>query len=57
MPRSCRKNNVIEASTSYEGPPPHPGPLMDAVACQYRKAADGGYGGKDMAAIFRAFRL
>jgi 3-hydroxyisobutyrate dehydrogenase len=31
--------------------------LMDAVACQYRKAADGGYGGEDMAAIFRAFRL
>ena len=31
--------------------------LMDAVACQYRKAADGGYGGEDMAAIYRAFRL
>lgn len=30
--------------------------LMDAVACQYRKAADGGYGGEDMAAVFRAFR-
>ena len=41
---------------SYEGPPPH-ATLMDAVACQYRKTADGGYGGEDIAAIFRAFRL
>jgi 3-hydroxyisobutyrate dehydrogenase len=30
--------------------------LMDAVASQYRKAADGGYGGEDMAAVYRAFR-
>ena len=30
--------------------------LMDAVACQYRKAADGGHGGEDMAAVYRAFR-
>jgi 3-hydroxyisobutyrate dehydrogenase len=31
--------------------------LMDAVAFQFRKAADGGHGGKDMAAVYRAFRL
>jgi 3-hydroxyisobutyrate dehydrogenase len=30
--------------------------LMDAVACQFRKAADGGHGGEDMAAVYRAFR-
>jgi 3-hydroxyisobutyrate dehydrogenase len=30
--------------------------LMDAVACQYRKAADSGHGGEDMAAVYRAFR-
>lgn len=30
--------------------------LMDAVARQFRKAADGGHGGEDMAAIYRAFR-
>jgi 3-hydroxyisobutyrate dehydrogenase len=30
--------------------------LMDAVAGQYRKAADGGHGGEDMAAVYRAFR-
>jgi 3-hydroxyisobutyrate dehydrogenase len=29
--------------------------LMDAVASQYRKAADGGHGGEDMAAVYRAF--
>jgi 3-hydroxyisobutyrate dehydrogenase len=29
--------------------------LMDAVASQYRKAADGGHGGRDMAAVYRAF--
>jgi 3-hydroxyisobutyrate dehydrogenase len=31
--------------------------LMEAVARQFRKAADGGHGGEDMAAIYRAFRL
>jgi 3-hydroxyisobutyrate dehydrogenase len=31
--------------------------LMDAVARQFRKAADGGHGGEDMAAVYRAFRL
>jgi 3-hydroxyisobutyrate dehydrogenase len=30
--------------------------LMDAVASQYRKTADGGHGGEDMAAVYRAFR-
>jgi 3-hydroxyisobutyrate dehydrogenase len=30
--------------------------LMDAVARQFRKAADGGHGEEDMAAIYRAFR-
>jgi 3-hydroxyisobutyrate dehydrogenase len=30
--------------------------LMDAVASQYRKAADRGHGGEDMAAVHRAFR-
>jgi 3-hydroxyisobutyrate dehydrogenase len=30
--------------------------LMEAVASQYRKAADAGYGEEDMAAVFRAFR-
>ena len=30
--------------------------LMDAVAGQFRKAADGGHGGEDMAAVYRAFR-
>jgi 3-hydroxyisobutyrate dehydrogenase len=30
--------------------------LMEAVACQFRKAADGGHGGEDMAAVYRAFR-
>jgi 3-hydroxyisobutyrate dehydrogenase len=30
--------------------------LMDAVARQFRKAADGGHGGEDMAAVYRAFR-
>jgi 3-hydroxyisobutyrate dehydrogenase len=30
--------------------------LMDAVACQFRKAADLGHGGEDMAAVHRAFR-
>jgi 3-hydroxyisobutyrate dehydrogenase len=30
--------------------------LMDAVACQFRKAADRGHGGEDMAAVYRAFR-
>jgi len=30
--------------------------LMDAVARQFRKAADGGHGGEDMAAIYQAFR-
>jgi 3-hydroxyisobutyrate dehydrogenase len=30
--------------------------LMDAVACQCRKAAEGGYGGQDMAAVYPAFR-
>jgi 3-hydroxyisobutyrate dehydrogenase len=30
--------------------------LMDAVAQQFRKAADDGHGGEDMAAIYRAFR-
>jgi 3-hydroxyisobutyrate dehydrogenase len=29
--------------------------LMDAVARQFRKAADGGHGGEDMAAVYRAF--
>ena len=29
--------------------------LIDAVALQYRKAADGGHGGQDMAAVYRAF--
>jgi 3-hydroxyisobutyrate dehydrogenase len=30
--------------------------LMDAVAQQFRKAADFGHGGEDMAAVFHAFR-
>ena len=30
--------------------------LIDAVALQYRKAADGGHSGEDMAAIYQAFR-
>jgi 3-hydroxyisobutyrate dehydrogenase len=30
--------------------------LIDAVAQQYRKAADRGHGGEDMAAVIRAFR-
>jgi 3-hydroxyisobutyrate dehydrogenase len=30
--------------------------LMDAVARQYRKAAERGHGGEDMAAVYRAFR-
>jgi 3-hydroxyisobutyrate dehydrogenase len=30
--------------------------LMEAVASQYRKAADAGHGEEDMAAVFRAFR-
>jgi 3-hydroxyisobutyrate dehydrogenase len=30
--------------------------LMDAVARQFRAAADRGHGGKDMAAVYRAFR-
>jgi 3-hydroxyisobutyrate dehydrogenase-like beta-hydroxyacid dehydrogenase len=30
--------------------------LVDAVAQQYRNAADGGHGGEDMAAVIRAFR-
>jgi len=30
--------------------------LMDAIAGQYRKAADGGHGADDMAAVYRAFR-
>jgi 3-hydroxyisobutyrate dehydrogenase len=30
--------------------------LIDAVAQQYRKAADSGHGGEDMAAVIRAFR-
>lgn len=30
--------------------------LMDAVTQQYRKAADSGHGGEDMAAVIRAFR-
>jgi 3-hydroxyisobutyrate dehydrogenase len=30
--------------------------LMEAVASQYRKAADAGFGEEDMAAVFRAFR-
>lgn len=30
--------------------------LMDAVAHQFRKAADGGHGEEDMAAVYRAFR-
>jgi 3-hydroxyisobutyrate dehydrogenase len=30
--------------------------LMDAVGGQFRKAADGGHGGQDMAAVYRAFR-
>lgn len=30
--------------------------LIDAVARQYRKAADGGHSGEDMAAIYQAFR-
>jgi 3-hydroxyisobutyrate dehydrogenase len=30
--------------------------LIDAVARQFRKAADRGYGGEDMAAVYRAFR-
>jgi len=30
--------------------------LMDAVARQFRKAADGGHGEEDMAAVYRAFR-
>jgi 3-hydroxyisobutyrate dehydrogenase len=30
--------------------------LMDAVARQFRKAADGGHAGEDMAAVYRAFR-
>jgi 3-hydroxyisobutyrate dehydrogenase len=29
--------------------------LMNAVAFQYRKAAEGGHGGQDMAAVYRAF--
>jgi 3-hydroxyisobutyrate dehydrogenase-like beta-hydroxyacid dehydrogenase len=29
---------------------------MEAVASQYRKAADAGFGEEDMAAVFRAFR-
>lgn len=31
--------------------------LMDAVAFQFRKAADGGHGRQDMAAVYRTFRL
>ena len=30
--------------------------LMDAVAQQFRRAADCGHGGEDMAAVIRAFR-
>jgi 3-hydroxyisobutyrate dehydrogenase len=30
--------------------------LMEAVACQYGKAAAGAHGGEDMAAVYRAFR-
>ena len=30
--------------------------LMDAVAGQFRRAADSGHGDQDMAAVFRAFR-
>jgi 3-hydroxyisobutyrate dehydrogenase-like beta-hydroxyacid dehydrogenase len=30
--------------------------LMDGVAQQFRKAADCGHGGEDMAAVIRAFR-
>jgi 3-hydroxyisobutyrate dehydrogenase-like beta-hydroxyacid dehydrogenase len=30
--------------------------LMDAVARQFGKVAEGGYGGEDMAAVYRAFR-
>ena len=30
--------------------------LMDAVVQQFRKAADSGHGGEDMAAVFHAFR-
>lgn len=30
--------------------------LIDAVARQFRKAVDGGHGGEDMAAVYRAFR-
>ena len=29
---------------------------MDAAEPQYRKAADSGHAGEDMAAVFRAFR-
>jgi 3-hydroxyisobutyrate dehydrogenase len=31
--------------------------LMEAVARQFRKTAEGGHGGEDMAAVYRAFRL
>jgi 3-hydroxyisobutyrate dehydrogenase len=31
--------------------------LMDAVARQFRKAADSGHGGEDIAAVYRTFRL
>ena len=45
---------LIDAATRESGTD---AALMDAVACQYRKAADSGHGGDDMAAVYRAFRL
>jgi 3-hydroxyisobutyrate dehydrogenase len=50
---AVKDTGLIAAAMRESGTDPT---LMDAVSCQFRKAADGGHGGEDMAAVYRAFR-
>jgi 3-hydroxyisobutyrate dehydrogenase len=50
---AVKDTGLIAAAMRESGTDPT---LMDAVAHQYRKAADGGHGGEDMAAVYQAFR-
>ncbi len=50
---AAKDTGLIAAARRESGTP---ATLIDAVARQFRKAADGGHGGEDMAAVYRAFR-
>jgi len=50
---AVKDTGLIAAAMRETGTDPA---VMDAVARQFRKAADAGHGGEDMAAVYRAFR-